>query len=345
MLAGETNLAKKLNATPVLKANPNLCVVFELEAFEEHETTQLISDLNSISVEKVTALFDPQKLNYFWQLCQGNPGELSAQLKRWNDETGGTNEPLALTTGKPKRQYILSGVYFIFALALAFALVYQDEINEVITPDISNVETTPFKKIEPEKDVTGEPEIASSLKTSGITNKPNESLNAAESKEIIKHEEIVQTQDVKSILKEKNAESVIAKDVDKKAVESNSMDTSEQKRSIDDIAAKDVTKFELTKDEEKLMGINNKLFTLQWMGVSSYQSALAFKNKHPQSESMLIFRRKLQNRFLFILVSGQYNSRIDADNTKTIYQNRGYPGEPWIKSIKAVQSEITELTK
>ncbi|TQV74629.1 AAA family ATPase [Aliikangiella marina] len=102
-------------------------------------------------------------------------------------------------------------------------------------------------------------------------------------------------------------------------------------------------KAQLTADERKLLTYLDSQHTLQWVGVSNLQAAEQFRDSHPLASQMLIFRRLQGGKYLFLVVSGQFNSRTDADNARVIYGQRNYPGKPWIKSINAIKQEINTI--
>ena len=79
------------------------------------------------------------------------------------------------------------------------------------------------------------------------------------------------------------------------------------------------------------------------MGLSSLESAIKVKDAHPLNQGLLVYRRKNKSGYLYLIVGHIYNSKLDADNAKVIYAQRGYSGKPWVKSIKAVQTEISAL--
>jgi septal ring-binding cell division protein DamX/type II secretory pathway predicted ATPase ExeA len=350
VLAGEANLAKKLNATPALKANPNLCVVFELQAIEEQETKLLISDYNSLPIEKVDILFDAQKITYFWQLSHGNPGELYTQLQRWMNETKseGNTEQIKQEKLKPKRQYLLSAVYSIFALILVLALVFQDEINNAITPDITIKETPRPQKIKLKTKTASQAEVVSINETVDSLEGDNEKIkvesndNEEKRKLEIDDNAVTSANELHMESLDTSNKRAIENTDGKTEVKLTPKDNVKQPSNISqpNIEVKVVPV--LTADEEMLLAMDQAFFTLQWMGVSRLSSAEAFKNKHPQKDNMFIFRRVLKDKYLYVVVSGQYSSRVDAENTRAIYKKRGYPGSPWVKSLKAVQKEISE---
>ncbi len=95
-----------------------------------------------------------------------------------------------------------------------------------------------------------------------------------------------------------------------------------------------------TEDEHYLLALNDKTFTLQWVGVSDLASAQAFRRNHPLASQMKIFKRRTTANPLFLVVSGNFNAKIDASNARDIYKQRNYQGSPWIKSVAAVKKEI-----
>ncbi len=96
-----------------------------------------------------------------------------------------------------------------------------------------------------------------------------------------------------------------------------------------------------SEDERYLLGLADKGYTLQWLGVSSLAAAESFRAKHPLKNQMRIYQRRSQQKPLYLIVSGQFNSAVDAENTKAIYQKREYRGTPWVKPLAKIKSEIS----
>jgi len=99
----------------------------------------------------------------------------------------------------------------------------------------------------------------------------------------------------------------------------------------------------LTKEELNLLAQDSKLFVLQWVGVSQQSSASAYVKKHALGKKMIVYRRSGGNKLLYLVISGQFLSRLQADVAKAEYKKRGYQGDPWVKSMRAVQNEIRDF--
>ncbi|TQV88951.1 AAA family ATPase [Aliikangiella coralliicola] len=368
VLTGESDLAEKLNDTPSLKYDPNICVVFELKPIEEQETKFLIAQFQSIDPGTAEALYDEQKLQYFWQLSKGIPGDLKYQLTRWLEQTEVKTKPEKELSSIKK--YSLSAVYVVLAVTLVFALIYQDEINQMITPDTANQKTASSKSEqalnsnskEPQSDKEyGGIEQAATNKSESqqgdLADSTEDKSQNRKSKLPTEEEGLLRNPDPKQEPAKETESGEIAK---KTSVvnttkigskdESSGTDTSKsevsQNKSENQAGVAEVEKKKslpassISDDERKLMGMDDARFTLQWIGVSKLEAAENFRQQHPLKESMLIFRRNQSTGILYLIVSGQFNSRIDADNAKAVYLKRGYSGKPWVKSLKAVKQEI-----
>lgn len=347
LLAGEANIASKLSETSILKENPNICALFELLPIDESETKHLVADFQAVDLGSVEALYEPQKLNYFWQLSKGNPGELAHHVERWvsQDENKDTTESKRT---KPFTSYFVSLGYGAIAGLLILALIYQDEINQVIAPSDNS----------PVKEAGKTESLKAENNRKEIISNSNKTVNLP--KNDAKHKELGTALLVEEKDKGRGAENVVQtaqesskidnaiqlpsehkKDpkVNKESQTSSKSISSEGEYKTSQIAAKQKV-LGPNGDEAKLLEMADSLFTLQWVGLSSLQAAKKYRNGHPLKSNMLIFKRQSGDGFLYLVVSGQFNAKVDAENARSIYQKRGYPGKPWIKSIAAVKKEI-----
>ncbi|MCW8879733.1 MAG: AAA family ATPase [Kangiellaceae bacterium] len=351
LLTGEANIASKLSETSILKENPNICALFELLPIDESETKYLVADFQAVDVGSVEALYESQKLNYFWQLSKGIPGDLAHHVERWvsQDEN---KAPTQSESAKPFTSYFVSLGYGTIAGLLILALIYQDEINRAINPS-DKLQVTEEQKAPNSQVEQAEKEKISSSDGS----RPS-------SKSTIKTERKLIKKDLQTEEKDKSkALELAVQSVSDNSETDNSTQLNEDKKKVlevkqeEQISSKDNSsgenvpnqvkvpppaqkKLELSDDELKLLAMNDSLFTLQWVGVSSLQAAKKYRDGHPLKNNMLIFKRQSGDGFLYLVVSGQFNAKIDAENSRTIYKKRGYAGKPWIKTIAAVKKEI-----
>ena len=356
LLGGEASIASKLSETSILKENPNICALFELLPIDEPETKYLVADFQSVDLGSVEALYEPQKLNYFWQLSKGVPGDLAHHVERWvsQDEAKGVAES---KTAKPLASYFVSLGYGTIAGLLILALIYQDEINQAIAPSDEAIETEASNSPTPIDEISDKGEKTVSDHSRKVKTKDAQELVEIEIPEKKRDENKPPAIDENS--KQESSASVdpIRLPSDKRKQPKTEQTVSDSKKiALSDKKDKtenvitaqknaEMTKSELKKkkfseDESKLLTMADSLFTLQWVGLSSLQSAKKYREEHPLKSNMLIFKRQSGNGFLYLVVSGQFNAKIDAENARAIYKKRGYPGKPWIKTIAAVKKEI-----
>jgi len=355
VLAGESNLANKLNETLALSQNPNLCVVFELQPVEVSETKNLFADFQSLQVDKIETLYDEQKLNNFWQLSHVIPGDLEFQLNRWLKEIKINNEVKIKEIDRlddtahslPKKQYLLAVGYILLACILVLALIYQDEINGVITPNeefsIKTPDSSDYLESQESKVNT-----TSQVNSNELLNDKDEFITGLTSSKVVNNKE--NNEQVKS---ENNIENLVASDEAKASLIEININDGNKSGNIQQQENEVVENFQnfdktleqikFSQQEKKLLAMRDSLFTLQWMGVSSLKAAQKVRDNHPLKESMLIYRRVHKDNYLYLIVGGFYNNHVEADNAKAIYAQRGYPGSPWIKSIETVKQEVNTL--
>ena len=369
VLAGDARLAKKLNQTEALIDNPNICVVFELQPIEQQETKHLVAHFQSIDVGTAEALYDEQKLDYFWQLSRGNPADLEYQLNRWLTESVVKKDaPQSLPAS---RKYGLAFLYSLIAVALILTLVFQSDINQLIDSAENNnspAAIEPVKTFAEPTEGTSLPSTSKKLRLDQepITiNAPDQNVKQAAERSQSVQDQVLTERDSRHAdtssepapsslaLEEETPNPVSSKtdsstrSIDEKAQTSSKVSIP-KKQAAKDLAARkdrgaDNKNFILTEDEQALMNYADNQYTLQWLGVSSLASAQKFRDEHPLKSQMLVFRRKQSGKILYLLVSGQFNSRDDADHSRVVYQDRGYPGTPWTKSLAAVKKEIMSL--
>ena len=97
---------------------------------------------------------------------------------------------------------------------------------------------------------------------------------------------------------------------------------------------------DLTKQEKNLLVQDNKVFVLQWMGLSKIATAREYQKTHSLNDKMKIYRRGKAGRILYLVFSDQFLTHALADIAIKEYKKRGYQGKPWVKSMTSVQAEI-----
>lgn len=374
VLAGSAELAKKLSHTSALANNPNICVVFELETIQKSEVKHLIAEFQEIDVGTVQALYDEQKLDYFWQLSDGIPAKVEYQLKRWLNETSLKTEP-APTSSKTKN-YLLAVAYSLIAVLLISVLIFQEELNQLVaekpaplveddsklgdTQDNLLVKSTEqLAETQLVDEVVAEEPHSDKLKAgelnvdTSVQQPQNDSFAAPPADSQTQIEVVAESRDeigelIKSLPSEQQSLATTTKS-NKPSVQeiekgptplvAQSELTDQPKSTLGNQPTQ--SKKLLTQDEKFLMAFQDSQYTLQWVGVSSVESANKFRESHPLKEQMYVFRRKQAQGVLYLVVSGQFNSRDDAEHTRIIYQQRNYSGKPWIKSAKAVKTDIS----
>lgn len=415
LLVGESELAPKLNATPVLKQQPDFCVVFELQPIEIDETRHLIADFQDLDVEAAELLYDSQKFEFFWKLSRGIPGKLHYQLHRWLTETEKNNEPYQKIEDENKKnnQLILSIGYSCLALLLILVLVYQDDINELFLTEENNQPEIEFielplpqnapsqktlnqqtidndlgdsnsdennsegkslsDKLLAEKGLIGK-EAPSVLLTDNTTEfdaeklkfndktsqktKVSQNTNAfqeggnqeAAKTEITDLNVVDETRKPKNLIQNNDGDTSISSqpkrvtDIAKKPIEADQV--KQESKKISEVLEKSepiAEGFQLMQGERALLTKQQSGFLLQWVAVSQLESAKRFVYKHPLKDQMFIFRRKQKAGYFYLVASGDYQTRLLADEARASFTLKGYPGNPWIKSFKSVQQDIKAL--
>lgn|GEM_PF-3001113 len=357
VLAGDASLAEKLNQTSVLTSNPNICVVFELQPIEPQETKHLIADFQAIDVGTTEALYDEQKLGYFFQLSKGRPGELKYQLNRWLAESSVKVEAPEQVSSVKK--YIVSGLYASLALGLILVLVYQEDINQLFEGTAEQNDLVSQHQVAPKTTLNEPPDDSKKEQFTAEQSDPKAQLIAQNSLEKSEQQLNKQTKNDaefsdESTLREisqtdSQPQNSTRKQLSSKTKLENSKTSQSEKavaqnsQALSQELAAEIPVFEFTDNEKALRSFSDQQYTLQWVGVSSLKAAEDFRQNHPLKDQMLIFRRRQEGKLLYLVVSGQFNSRDDADHSRIIYKKRGYQGSPWIKSIAAVKADISSL--
>jgi len=96
----------------------------------------------------------------------------------------------------------------------------------------------------------------------------------------------------------------------------------------------------LSEDEQELLLRDDTHYVLQWVAISQLKLAESYSQAHKLSDKIKIYRRRGSNGVLFLVVSDDFASRVEAEKAKRGYKSNGVAGEPWAKSVKAVKKEI-----
>ena len=360
LLTGDASLPSMINETNTFKQHQEMCVVFQIEPIQQHETKAMVADLCRHRPEWLDDLYEEKKLVYFWQLSKGNPAELNYHLSRWLEENTGAETKIVEIAGDEKTSYLKSILYVLIAGTLIGTLFFQDEVNRWIAAGSANskaIEKKPKEQVEKlssdisssNQDKTVKTDTARQpvdTKQQPITNEAAD--NNRQQDPLIQSQKIEVEKNVSG--NSKLPENDIAQNV------------SDEKRQTKDKTEKTVTKqpeiappivkqeskgiidfditTNLTAGEASLLKLDDKLFVLQWMGLSKAQAVEDYKKNHPLVNKMTIYRRANSGQVLYLVISDQFLSRIQADVAKAEYNRRGYPGKPWVKTMAAVKKEV-----
>ncbi len=137
LLAGEASLPVMINKTSTFAKHPEMCVVFEIEPIQKSETHAIAQSFSHPNADLLSNADHSAKLEYFWQLAKGNPAELNYHMSRWLDDNSPT-KVVEVNSDIPPKTILKAVVYSVLALLLSTMLVYQDEINQWISPATSD---------------------------------------------------------------------------------------------------------------------------------------------------------------------------------------------------------------
>jgi len=361
LLAGDITLPSMISELKTFEEHQDMCVVFQINPIRQHETQAMLADFPHDNILLAEDLADEKKLNYFWQLSKGNPAELYYHLNRWFEENSPTE--IIEVSRDEKTSYLKSAMYVFIAVILLTALIFQDSINSwidtgdkpqvenknnVVNEGVLNSGNADKKKFKEKKETT----LINNTNTSEVA--PKES--AAESTDEVDEKSITETledpveqqsDDLKSdplpIENETEAEELTTQTKIEQVEKKNPLP--KEIKPEDNGSPGSRIKSTLTKEETNLLLQDTNLFVLQWVGVSQLSAANAYVNNHALAHKMIIYRRSSGNKLLYLVISGQFLSRLQADVAKAEYKKRGYQGEPWVKSMQAVQSEIQAFQK
>lgn len=102
----------------------------------------------------------------------------------------------------------------------------------------------------------------------------------------------------------------------------------------------------LTASEQKLLQARNSAYVLQLVALSKEESAESYIAQQENKSSLLIYRRKKRDGGnLFIVVSGPYLNKADAQSAMSLLPKRQREAGAWPKSIGAVRTEIEAFSR
>jgi len=365
LLAGESSLPASINKTPTFTKHPEMCVVFEVEPIQQSETRAIIDTFSHPNSEVLKELKNGSKLDYFWQLAKGNPAELNYHMSRWLDEHSPTQVVEVDTKNNPNA-VLKAVVYSLLAIVLSAMLVYQDEINQWISPpsesnkensDQTLANNTPLKLETNEKEQLAKQQVVgdSNELAESTTSEAQKKTKQGFDRELEKTEKAVDSAAGSQLstekVKENQSEIDQATDLEssrktKKTNNTNNalsesqtqlpVETQSTKSRIEEAQS-------LTTEEQRLLAVDSGLFLLQWAGVSSREAAEKYRDNHSAKEQMSIYRRANNGKTLFIVVSDRFSNRALAEFALNDYIQQGIKEKPWIKSYELVHKEIRQF--
>jgi len=350
LLAGDISLPNIISELKTFEQHRESCVVFQINPIRQHETHAMLTSFSQDNSSLIEDLCDEKKINYFWQLSKGNPGELFYHLSRWFEENLPTE--VVEISRDDKTSYLKSAMYVSIAAVLITALIFQDEINAWIGTNEKPAQTEKLRddnevindnlsltqKIIHKKEVTQDRSIEKQLLTNNEKQTNNIQAENKNQKDQISVQPVVETFEEKQIPVKANLDKV--KSSNKKIeLPETPQPKIEEKPTLTKANTLETANL-LTKEEASLLLQDDKLFVLQWVGVSQLQAANSYKQNHTLGNKMIVYRRPNGKKRLYLVISGQFLNRLQAEVTKAEYKKRGYKGDPWVKSMQAVKKEI-----
>lgn len=333
ILAGDNRLPNMLSRTDVFSVHQDMCVVFQIECIEQNEILHLIAHFSQASSDSIEGLYSTKKLINFWKLSKGNPAELNYHLFKELDEYS----PIKLVDVKNNEptSYFKSILYVLIAVVLLSVLIFQKEINSWLSNDAKN--KTAVSNIQLKNK-----EESNHLQSKKLTSKvKNKITNKKTKMEIIESDtKISDNKNAKQKSSIARPFVLIPKKITNKKETPNN--PKQQKKNINNVEIENVKadKNTLTFDETELLSRDSRHYVMQWTGVSQLDTALSFKKNHSLKEQMYIYKRVKNNKSLYLVVSGNYSSKLLAKSDKKAFKLRGISGKPWIKSLSAIKNEI-----
>jgi len=356
LLAGDNSLPALIKKTNTYSLHQDMCVVFQVEPIEQNETQALISEMDPDPKLSSQALYSQKKLDYFWQLSKGNPAELNYHVSRWLAEQS-PSEPNDVLTDE-SASYSKSFLYLLVATVLMSVLIFQNEINHLISSSGASEKSKEIKMNEetetalrPATDTTS----AKAQTTNSLEGKQKVFIDSSEQNEK-DSEEITNTnseprvsESVASQSKQETMSSVDAKDdsglADRLSPNKTATDLTTDESASDINKTEDAATSYLTEDEQELLLLADNQYLFQWLALSGMKAAEEYVAQHELRDEMKIYRRAQSGSVLFLIVSGDYTSRTDALAAQEVVKSTKTVEKPWIKSIKAVKNEIKAFQK
>lgn len=96
----------------------------------------------------------------------------------------------------------------------------------------------------------------------------------------------------------------------------------------------------LTSDEQQLLAAPETAYTLQVLGVSSRSAAESFRQKQPNSRSLMLFEGRRQGKPWFVLVVGEFGDKTAARKGLETLPASQVKAGAWPRSYLSIQMEI-----
>ena len=224
-----------------------------------------------------------------------------------------------------------SVIYGLLVLVLMSMLIYQDEINNWISP--------PEKTLPQSEVVNGETKKDPSKTILDKETKPVQMNTIKDAKP--KNASLL-IEERQQVTTDKSEQEVVLPTIDEKNNRKSKLD---EKASSQNSPPEKLTETLtlLSDDEQALLELNGDYLALQWLGLSSLKSAEEYRSNHIGKVQMRIYRRISSNKTLYLIVSDEFSNRALAEFAKNDYIQKGAREKPWVKSIAAIQKEINEF--
>jgi len=349
LLLGEAQVASKLAETEALKAQPDLCVVFELEPFAEQETKSLIAEFQGLDTSQVDKLYPQQRQDYFYQLCEGNPGDLKEQLERWSQAHPADKKAAVKIVATQKIQWWVLGLLAtLIATITSYFFIFGG--METSPQDIavehaadSPAEAPPLSAARAVKKKQKRIQQEPAEKTSVAAENDRIEKALSEQSTMAKDDNPVVEQS-KEAYKRTIEQARISEPKVESASESAGAIKPVEKITLRKTSQEDNVKSTTASDSlsgnEWLAAQNSTHFVLQWAALSHEGAAREFVSKHQGQLSLHIVAIKRNGRTLFSVLSGPYDSKSAALAFADSHRIDGI--KPWPKPISVVQQQRSQ---
>jgi len=245
------------------------------------------------------------------------------------------------------KQYALFLLCSIVVVGLVLLLIYQEEVNQAIGSSTKKNAVTPsVEKLVPETKLEPNSKMKHSVKEGDVIEEGEEAereslvdkqaILEADSDSQLSNMSLPQIKEDVDLTKEPV---VVEETVNPINIAKTDIDSSIDKKLNIEVSVQ-MSILELTSDELQLSDYLESHYMLQWVALSSFSSANQFRNRHPLKAQMMIFRKKKQQGFLYLLMSGPFESKSEASIARNTYIKKGYKGKPWVKSVAAIKKDI-----